>query len=416
MATKQLNKRLVVTLTLVAFVAIILLSVLMLSRLQHRDPKYFVELAEASAKQQQWPQAALFYNEAWERGGDAKYIVEAGEMLLRDGDVGRALGAWQQALVHQPDLVDGHVRRLNLLLQLSRLYGTPQRWEQVREAAENLLKVETGRSDEQAALAHHALGQAMLSLESQAPANAERGMAELVEATKLAPEVVEYATSLATQLTRREKPDEAEAILKALLERHATPGADATEARIAYARFLSGRQRLDEADEVFHEALKLAAADPDALHDAKMGYAVFLTQRWVRQAIIAGERESAEPVLAEAEQILTGCMDAKPDAFEPYLQMAILYKTAQRYKDVVDVCERRIRKGMSRKGVDATKHRISMFTLMIYASEACVALGQESNKAGDLAARDQWFSRAEQYVTDAKGESATHPRIPARRR
>lgn len=410
MATKQLNKRLVVMLTLIGFAGIVLLSVLMLRQLQRRDPKYFVDLAESSAKQQQWPQATLFYNEAWERSNDAKYIVDAGEMLLRDGEVGRALGAWRQALVQQPDLVEGHVRQLKLLMQLSRLYGTPQRWQEVHEAAENLLKVETNRTDEHTAFAHNALGQALLNLENQAPQNADRGLAELVEATQLAPKAVEYSTALAALLTRRDKADEAEALLKAQVERYPSPGAEGAQARLAYARFLSERQRFDEASNVFHDALKTGEADAEVLHDAKMGYAAFLTQRWVR-AVIAGTKEAAQPLLIEAEGVLKETLTSKPDAFEPYLQMAILYKTAQRHEDVVHICEQRIRKGMSRKGVEATQNRIAMFTLMIYASESCVALGIKAGEADDKAARESWLAKADQYVADAKGESATHPRI-----
>ena len=45
MARKRLNKNLVVTLTLSGFAMMVLLSVLMLTQLQKRDPKYFIALA-----------------------------------------------------------------------------------------------------------------------------------------------------------------------------------------------------------------------------------------------------------------------------------------------------------------------------------------------------------------------------------
>ena len=64
-----------------------------------------------------------------------------------------------------------------------------------------------------------------------------------------------------------------------------------------------------------------------------------------------------------------------------------------------------------RKGVEAGKTRVDAFTLMIYASESCVALAAESAKTGDLARRDEQLTKADQYVADARGEATNHPRI-----
>src|SRR3990172_4758822 len=167
MARRRLNKNLVVVLALSGFAMMILLAVLMLGQLQKRDPKYFVALAERSAEQQQWQQAAMFYNEAWERSGDTGYLVEVGEMLLREGEVIKAIMCWRQALVHQPELLAAHERQLELMLQLARLYGTPQRWEQLRDAAEAMLRVVSGQTPRQKAFAHHANGLALLNLQSR---------------------------------------------------------------------------------------------------------------------------------------------------------------------------------------------------------------------------------------------------------
>ena len=69
MATRRLNKNLVVFLALSAFAMMILLSVLMLAQLQKRDPKYFVELAQRSAEQQQWQQATKIVGRFFALGG-----------------------------------------------------------------------------------------------------------------------------------------------------------------------------------------------------------------------------------------------------------------------------------------------------------------------------------------------------------
>ncbi len=408
MAGRQLNKKLVVVLTLATFAGIALLSVLMLSQLQKRDPKYFVALAERSAEERQWQQAALFYNEAWERSGDAEYLVQVGEMLLREGEVGKATACWKQALVLQPQLLSAHERQLKLLQQLATLYGTSQRWEQVHEAAEAMLRVESGMTPVQKAFAHHANGLALLNLESRDANNTELGIRELEAAAATAPDVVEYPVALAAQFARQEKFDDAERHFRELMDHHASPGANAAKTRLAFAQYLAGRQRWDEAAPVFAESLKLAENAPAALREAQMGYAQFLAQRWARAMRDESTRPAGQGFFDEAEAILKRCMEADPEAFDAYLQMALLYKSSGRHQDVVDVCERRISRGLSRKGAEATQNKLGIFNLMIYASEACVALGLTVE---DDASREKWLVRAEQYVADARGESPTHPRV-----
>ncbi len=409
MAKRRLNKNLVVLLTLSAFAMMILLAVLMLGQLQKRDPKYFVALAEQSAEQQQWQQAAMFYHEAWDRSGDAEFLVEVGEMWLRGGDIGKAVTWWRQALVHQPDLLAAHERQVTLLLQLARLYGTLQRWEQLRDAAEAMLRVESGQTPKRQAFAHHANGLALLNLESRDTANSELGIRELHQATTIAPEVVEYPIDLARQLARQEKLDEAEGLFQQLIERYTSPGAESSKAQLAFAQYLTSRQRLDDAAAHYELSLKLGEDDPSALREAQLGYAEFLTQRWARAQRDVTMSSAAQGFLEDAEAVLKRCIDADPDAFDSYLQLAVLYKSAGRHEDVVELCDKRIRGGFSRQGAEATQNKLNMFSLMIYASEACVSLG--TSEALDDAAREKWLARADQYVEDAKGESPAHPRI-----
>jgi len=410
MAKKQLNKNLIVTLTLCGFAVIVFLSVLMLRQLQKRDPKYFVELATKAEAEERWRQAALFYHEAWERGGDAAHLVHVGENLLREGEVGPARLSWRQALVHHPKLIDAHVKQLTLVLQLAQLYGSSQDWDEVRTAAEAMLKLGEKLSPGDEAFARNALGAALVSLESRDPANAEKGLSELKRAGELAPDKVEYAIELAHQYAKRERVAEAERIFADLLAAHGGPGEAASTVRLGYAKHLANRQKWNESEAAYQESLSLAPPGK-AAREAKLGFAAFLSQRWVR-----GQRE--EPGSAEvqayfdrAEGILRECIESEPNEFEAYLPLAVLYKAASRFAEVVDLCEKRLQKGFSRRGVEATKNRVNTFTLMIYASEACVALGILDGQKGNAESRDRWLTQAEQYVTDAKGEAATHPRV-----
>ncbi len=411
MATKKLNKNLVVALTLTMFAAIIVLSVIMLNSLARRDPKHFVELADQFAAEEQWQQAARFYHEAWRRSDDAAYLVRTGEMLMQEGEVLQALTSWRQALVLRPDLIDAHVQLTTFLLDTARLYGTAREWEQVKEAAEAFLGLETEVADAGRALAHNALGLALVNLASRDETYADRGRAELETAAQLAPDQVDYTIDLANHYARSQRDEEAEALHLGLLEQHPSAGADASKVRLAYAGFLSGRGRADEAEETYRQSLDLAANDPDALAEAQLGYAVFLSRKWDRARRNDATRESAQAFFDEAEAILKRGIDAEPDGFKPHLQLALLYKVAGRHQDVVDVCEQRLQRGLSRKGIEASRNRVRTFTLMIYASQACVALALEADKADDMEAAQDYLAKAEQYVLDAKGESPSHPRV-----
>src|SRR5262245_8074748 len=116
MAKKKLNKNLVITLSLCAFGGMIALAIVMLNRLQQRDPQYFVQLAEQQESAGQWDKAATFYNQAWQRSEDPVYLARLSKMLLKNGDVLNALTGWERALVNRPDLIEAHRNRLEVLL------------------------------------------------------------------------------------------------------------------------------------------------------------------------------------------------------------------------------------------------------------------------------------------------------------
>ena len=410
MARKQLNKNLVIAITLGVFALMIVLSALMLRQLQQRDPKYFIELANNAAAQGHWQQAAVFYEQAWRRSNDAQYLVEVGEMLLRDGDVQNARVAWHQALVKEPGLIEGHVRQLTLLLRMARLYDAPQDWEEIRDAADTMLKTESEKTPSQTAFARNARGLALIQLRDRG-ADPEEGLGDLQKACELAQESVDYAIDLAVEFVRREQPDKAEKAFADLNARNTRPGAEASKVRIAYARYLAGRGKREEAERFFKEAMVFPGDDAGALREAKLAYAGFVTQQWALAMRDPESKEEATPLFDKAESILKECAESDPDAFIAYLQLAMLYRSAGRHADVVETCEKRISRGLSRKGVEATQNRMSTFTLMIYASEASMALGITAAQENNVADRDRWLARAEQYVADARGEASTHPRV-----
>ncbi len=406
MARKRLNKSLVIGLSLFTFATMIVLSLLMLKSLAQRDPKYFVELAQKRAAQEDWQQAAAFYNQAWERSNDPTYLVEFGEMMLREGDVQSARIAWTKALLRDPNLVEAHVRQLGLLLRQAKLYGSSQNWESVRDAAKSMLTVVTDADG--SAVAHHALGLALIGLRDRGT-NTDEELNELRKAYELQPEEVIYPIDLAEELVRREKKDEARELYNSLISKHTQPGPAASKVRTAYAQYLAFLDKKTEAEESFQKSVEMAGEDASSRHEARLAYAGFLIQSWVKAKKSGSEQ--AQALYESAERIINEAIKDEPSAFDSYVQLASLYRLAGESAKVVDTCEKRIAQGLERKGVEAAQNRLNILTLMTYASEAAVALSVEAGTKKDFAERDRWLVRAEQYVADARGEWSTHPMV-----
>lgn len=421
MGRKRLNKKVVVGLTLCGFAMMIGLSLLMLIQLRQRDPQYFVELARQYEEDEAWQPAALFYHKAWQRSLNPAHLVAQADMLLNEGEVRLALASLRTALVSRPDSIVAHRRRLELLLELARLYDRTDDWKSVDTAAEEFLAVAADKTPADAAMAHNAKGLALIALARQDEQNAGRGEADLRRAVALAPEHVAFALDLAGYLVEKGRFEEAQGLFDDLLERYAT-GPDASAVHVAYARYLSSRARAKEAEKHYTKGLLLASENPEALQKARIAYGVFLARTWAEKkrgmARAASGREGNGPddpqgdkLFEQAEEQFQSCVGSQPDDFEPYLHLAALFTAAERYADVVDTCDARLARGFSRRGVSGQRNRLDAFSLMIRASAACVAEAVGAQQSGDQDARQRWLQRAEAYLADARGEFPSHPRV-----
>ena len=410
MAKKRLNKNVVIGLSLVGFLIIIVTSVLMLRQLQSRDPKYYAALAERYADQGDFKTAAVFYREAWQRSQDPVHLVFQGDMQLKDGTVRDAVTSWRAALVNDPALIDAHRRQLDVLLKTAQLYRQLGTWDAVREAADAFLNCGVDLSTEDQAFAHHAQGQALVNLTQRDPNLAPAGEEALRKAAALDPANVTYPIDLARYLTARGSTDEAQRLYDELLANHVAPGADAAGIRVAQAEFWAAQQRFDEAENTLREALHLAENDAPALRDARLAYSVFLIQQWTR-ARRDGDEAKADRLFEQTRNLLNECVEVGADDFDPYVNLALLFRAADRNADVLSICEARLSRGFSRRGVEADRNRLQAFTLMLYGAEAAVGESIVAHQAGDQVKREEYLKKAEQWVTDARGEFPNHPRL-----
>ncbi|MCH8147227.1 MAG: tetratricopeptide repeat protein, partial [Planctomycetes bacterium] len=412
MARKKLNRRFVIGLTLFTFLSMIALSALMLRQLQKGDPDQLAVIGKKHADAGEWHQAFFYYQRAYKKGGHVDHLVAAGNMLLKDDEVGYAIGAWRDALVQQPDLLSAHHQLLDTLLELSRIHDQIRSWTAVRKAAVALLAVDLSADDK--AYARHAEGLALVKLSSQSPEFGDLGLAALEEAAELAPRIVDYAIDLARLRVARGFTEEGAQTLRALLVAHGDPSADAAKVRTAFAQFLASQARIEESADYHEEALRMAVGDDEALSDAKLAHADFLIRRWARAKVI-GDEEAADGFFMTAEALMRECIAIDRESFAAFLQLAILYQAAGRHVRVIETCDERLADRPPRKGLEATENQLSTFRLLILASEASVAEAVAAQREDHRTAQRDWLTKSRNYLEQADSEYPDHPKVLGQR-
>lgn len=405
MARRRLNKNVVLILTLVGAMALVGISVVMLRSLQATDPARFAQMAEAAEAEENWELAVLFYIKAFERSKDPKYLVKRGNAAMEWGELRLARESWRKAVIEDPSLLEARMSELDLQFELAKLYRDLQHWLNVEESVDSLLESGIEISPERLAYVHHARGLALVNLKSQDEENPRKGMAALKKAVTLDPSNVDYAISLARQYVSINETGEAASVLDSLIAKHTQPGESASKAHLAYGEFLVTTDRFDEAKKHFVKATELAAGDVEALQKARVNHATYISQVWSRRVRVEGRSEEANMILDEAKAILRRAIEAEPDSFEPYIQLAFIKERLLReHEETVALCEERLSREFSRKGIEAARNRFNVFMLNIWASEACVALAED-----EADEKESWLSKAEQYLADARGEAPNHP-------
>lgn len=416
MARKQLNKNVIIGVSLFGFIAVIAAATIMIRQLSLRDPEYFSQQAERLAAAGEWRQAAPFYLKAWERSEDPKHLVPFGQMMLNEGDVRSAVDAWHRALIRDPELVTAHVKMIELWMEVANIDGSTPNWSQLRDAAAKFLAVdETKSTPAERAMAHRAAGLAALNLLGVDQSDEKTGIGHLETATQLAPEVPDYPLDLAAFYVRANRVPEADRIFDALIEKYKEPSANGSKVRIALARHLASaaKRQFDEAERVFQEGIAFAQSDARAKLEAELAFAGFLSQQWARSVRDGREAAISDALLARTESVLKDCIAADAERFDGYVQLATIYTAARRHADVITICEQRLNRDFSRKGIESIRRRLGYFHLSLFASEASTAQAVAALGSGDRAKEAEWFGNAEKYLELARGEFPTHPRALA---
>ena len=306
---KQLNKKLVIGLTIGGMVLTTVAGIVMVATLPEKDPQYYVKQAEQAVREEQHAKASKLYARAWRVSNDPRYLIECGEEALQAGDAPLARKMWTDAIRSNPKLEGAHQKLVQLNLDIAKLARAVATWEQVNTAAEALLKVNPRNS-----LGLYARGLAKLGLRSVKDTYEKQGLDDLLEAQKLAPENPTYADSLAQyyeELARRHRADADKATAEAQqFEALGQREAAANKRDVARRAREEADRNFEEADRIYHNAVEVAARNAAAAQEpaasrpsaetpvvraatARRNYGTFLLRRALVDDTIAEDRRKS---------------------------------------------------------------------------------------------------------------------------
>lgn len=376
---QRLNKKLVVGLTIIGMLLISAAGILIAYQLPGRDPKPWLDQAEAYAQKNEYEQAGKCYARASQRAmraGNTKdandYLVKAGEMSLNIGDANGALKTWGAVMLSNPQHEAAQQKIVELRVEQARTYGR-QFWNEVQKEAEKLCQITQNAN----LLGLHALGRALVESPNSQPKDLKRGEELLQKAVQQDPTHPDCAESLANAYLRLydqfkkdtnqqgidsglldTKRDEAiaqaaqvyEALLQAIEKAAITDksiiaaahrkrgqfhllareGANLEYAAKRSKRVSSGElesivtritKHSAEARGSFEKAIELAPQDEEIL--------VLMGTYWRSQPSFltdeAAKKKEIEENQLKAKDQFERAIKTNPDSFDPYLQLSDIY-------------------------------------------------------------------------------------------
>lgn len=194
---KKLNRNLVGLLTLAGMLLLAVTGFALLANLPGQDPKAYETDAKKLEDEKQYDRAMLTYYRAFQRDPtkNPDYLVKAAKCAIEDGKIAPAREYLRLALQRNPQLKPALQLTTDVEFEVARLFPSSPQWNKVLNEARKLVKL-----DEQSALAHHAMGVALLSLRSEDDRFEKEGEASLKKALELDPTNTKVVDVLAKQM------------------------------------------------------------------------------------------------------------------------------------------------------------------------------------------------------------------------
>ncbi|HKQ49535.1 MAG TPA: tetratricopeptide repeat protein [Phycisphaerae bacterium] len=194
---KKLNRNLVGLLTLAGMLLLAVTGFALLANLPGQDPKAYEIDAKKLEDEKQYDRAMLTYFRAFQRDPtkNPDYLVKAAKCAIEDGKIAPAREYLRLALQRNPQLMAALELTTDVEFEVARLFPSSPQWNRVLNEARKLVKL-----DAQSALAHHAMGVALLSLRSEDDRFEKEGEASLKKALELDPTNTKVVDVLAKQM------------------------------------------------------------------------------------------------------------------------------------------------------------------------------------------------------------------------
>jgi len=201
---RRLNKRTVRILTLGVMIILTLIIALMIWATSHKDPMIYARQGDQFMKQGKYEEAARAYGRAFRYSEkDPKWLLKVAEAYYKLGEVGRALGALENAVIMDPGLIEAQARIVKIYYELYGRNAPPATMVRMEEAAQKLIDMipsDEGKSNEELkkylAMAYHCRGVARYARRAEDPALEKDAIEDIKRAIELFPEP-EYVESLA---------------------------------------------------------------------------------------------------------------------------------------------------------------------------------------------------------------------------
>lgn len=406
---KQLNKKMVVGLTIAGMAITTGALILMIGNLPKTDPEPLVRQAEQAAQKKEYEEAAKLYQNAARRArmgsndptAGGPYLVKAGEMALAAGNAGAAMELWQRVILNNPSDKEAQAKIVKFRLEYADLAGGG--WQDVQRVAQSLVDL-TAKKD---GLGLHALGRALVEQRAVKEGNAEEGFNYLKAAFWGDPAVgfegepgnSKYADALGKYYVReaqlkaeaRNEQDAAAQIAEAkkvydkLVESSAADSAESAKAYLTRGGFYSILGELAQPDprggairDVLGSIVRRNYANAGELALADMEKAVSLAPKdvdvlvgmgayWHNKKLQAVRRQAPSEEIADyrakARGMYRRAIEADYDHYDAYLRLAQLYQEDDDHDSALKVLDERIGRGINRSHYLGWRNRQYMIAM-----------------------------------------------------
>ncbi len=201
---KRLNKRVVAILTITLMVLMAILAGIMIWATSKKDPTIYAKRGEKFLAAGQYKEAVRAYQRAFRYSNkDPKWLVKIAEVYYQMGEVGRALGTLQNAVIMDPTFIKAQNRLLEIFYEIYGRNAPPSAMRRFEDEAQKLIDMIPERkltSDPKLkkilAFAYHCRGIARYGRRAESASLESEAIDDIKKALELDPQP-EYVESLA---------------------------------------------------------------------------------------------------------------------------------------------------------------------------------------------------------------------------